>query len=307
MIAASLTLSACRHKNHFEVDLPRDEQSQKYPGSPIGYLGNDLSWEDIADVKSSITHLKYFVTGAGVKEEREFASPQEASEWMLPLPAGEYDVLVAANMNKANGFSLSETAPTRAVALSLPTVYSYLDNPSFNPKQAWSGIAHVSVAADAMTTVHLDLDRLLALFTLKVKNLPEGNTIDVSIRNAADYVTLTALRAGGRYGLPSDKISADISLGHLTFANAQSEINEFKVFPTATGIEKTMLIFHIVTSEGIHLDYEGEAPAMENGKKYVLELDYNTLTPYMYITSTSINDWTDAWSFNGEVLNPQAN
>ena len=38
---------------------------------------------------------------------------------------------------------------------------------SSNPKQAWNGIAHVKVENNKMATVHLDLDRLLALFTLK--------------------------------------------------------------------------------------------------------------------------------------------
>ena len=91
MAAAALTLSACQYKSHFQVDMPQDEDPGKYPSAEgIGYLGNDLEWEDIADVKSDITHLKYTVTGAnGVKEVKEFNTPWEASEWIIPLPAGE--------------------------------------------------------------------------------------------------------------------------------------------------------------------------------------------------------------------------
>lgn len=304
--AATLSLLACSHETHFEIDMPQDEQTQKYPSSTgYGFLGNDLAWEDIADIKSDISHLKYTVTGAnGVLETHEFNTPSEASEWIIPLPAGEYDVLVAANMNAANGFELGETVPTK-VSHTLPATYTKLTNASSNPRQAWNGITHVTVEQNKMATAHLDLDRLLALFTLKLTHVPEGTVIDVSMRNAAYYVTLTKERSSGHWGDPCAEISDDITLGRLTAANALTGINEFKVFPTAKGLEETILFFHIKTNKGLDLDYEGRAPKMENGKKYILELDYNKLTPFMYITTGGpINDWTDKWSYDGEVLNP---
>ena len=307
MAAAAFTLGACTHKTHFEVDMPQDEQTDKYPAPDgRGFLGNDLEWEDIADVKSDITHLKYTVTGAnGVKEEHEFKTPKEASEWMIPLPVGEYDVLVAANMDKDNGFELGETLPAK-VSHTLPATYSKLTDASSNPRQAWNGIARVRVENNKMATVHLNLDRLLALFTLRITNVPVGTVIDVTMRNAAHYATLTRERTKGHWGLPSEEISDDITLGRLTEANALTGINEFKVFPTATGLDKTQLFLEIKTNKGLDLeDVTVVAPIMENGKKYVLELDYAKLTPLMYITSTSINEWVDKWSYDGEVLNPE--
>lgn len=308
MAAATLTLGACTHKTHFEVDMPQDEQTDKYPTPDgLGYLGNDLSWEDIADIMSEITYVKFTVTGAnGVLETHEFASPAEASEWMIPLPVGEYDVLVAANMNAANGFELSETVPTKA-SHTLPATYARLKNVSSNPAQAWNGIAHVKVEENQMATVHLDLDRLLALFTLKINNVPENSTIDVTVQNAAHYVTLTQERVVGHWGLPSEEAGDVIVFAQLNAANAASAINEFKVFPTASGLDKTVILFHIKTSAGLEVDYVGEAPRMENGKKYTLELDYDKLSPYMYITSTAISDWEDGWAYSGEILNPSNN
>ena len=309
MAAAALILGACHHATHYTDDLPEGEDTGKYPAPDgMGFLGNDLAWEEIADVKSEITHLKYTVTGANeVLEEKEFSSPAEASEWMIPLPVGEYDVLVAANMDKANGFELGETVPTKST-LTLPDTYAKLTNASSNPVQAWNGIAHVVVLENKMATVHLELDRLMALFTLKIANVPAGTVIDVSMRNAASYVTLTRERSeAGHWGVPSEEISEDITLGRLDENNAATAINEFKVFPTATGLDKTILMFHIKTNKGLDLDYVGEAPIMENGKRYILEMDYEKLTPFMYITSVAINDWTDGWSFAGEVLNPENN
>ncbi len=305
MAAAALTLGACQHKTHFPEDMPQDEQTDKYPAPDgQGFLGNDLAWDDIADVKSDITHLKYTVTGSnGVKEVHEFNTPAEASEWMIPLPVGEYDVLVAANMDKANGFELGETVPTKA-GHTLPATYTRLTDASSNPKQAWNGIAHVKVENNKLATVHLDLDRLLALFTLKLTNVPEGTTIEVSMRNAASYVTLTTERTAGHWGEPSTATSDDITLGQLNAANALSAIDEFKVFPTAAGEQKTIIFFHIQTREGLQLDYKAVAPKMENGKKYVLDMDFRKLSPYMLITAMSINDWTDGWAISGEILNP---
>lgn len=303
--AAALTLGSCTHKTHFDVDMPQDEQTDKYPAPDgKGFLGNDLTWEDLADVKSDITNLKFTVTGSnGVKEVHEFNSPGEASEWMIPLPVGEYDVLVAANMDAANGFELGETLPTKA-GLTLPATYATLTDASSNPKQAWNGIGHIKVEKDKMATVHLDLDRLLALFTLTIENVPEGTTIDVSMRGAASYVTLTCERTAGHWGLPGENVSDDITFDRLNAANALSAIDEFKVFPTATGEENTVLLFHIKTREGLELDYKGIAPVMENGKKYVLDIDFGKMSPYMLITAMSINDWTDGWAISGEILNP---
>ena len=309
MAAAALILGACHHATHYTDDLPEGEDTGKYPAPDgMGFLGNDLAWEEIADVKSEITHLKYTVTGANeVLEEKEFSSPAEASKWMIPLPVGEYDVLVAANMDKANGFELGETVPTKST-LTLPDTYAKLTNASSNPVQAWNGIAHVVVLENKMATVHLELDRLMALFTLKIANVPAGTVIDVSMRNAASYVTLTRERSeAGHWGVPSEEISEDITLGRLDENNAATAINEFKVFPTATGLDKTILFFHIKTNHDLELDYVGEAPIMENGKRYILEMDYEKLSPFMYITSVAINDWTDGWSFAGEVLNPENN
>ena len=191
--------------------------------------------------------------------------------------------------------------------LTLPDTYAKLTNASSNPVQAWNGIAHVEVLENKMATVHLELDRLMALFTLKLINVPEGTVIDVSMRNAAHYVTLTQEREAGHWGVPSKEISDDIILGQLNASNAESAINEFKVFPTATGLDRTILFFHIKTNHDLELDYMGEAPIMENGRKYELVMDYEKLTPYMLITAaTTINDWTDGWEVSGEILNPEA-
>ena len=307
MAFAVLTLGSCSHAIHFDQDMPQDENTSKYPAPDgLGYLGNDLAWEDIADIKSEIANVKYVISGAnGVLEHREFGSPEEASELMIPLPVGEYDVLVAANMDASNGFEISGTAPTK-VSHTLPATYASLTDESSNPVQAWNGIAHVIVEKDKMTTVHLEINRLLALFTLRINNVPEGTVIDVSMRNSASYVVLTEEVTSGYWGMPGADISDDITLGQLNASNAVEAIDEFKVFPTAEGVENTILMFHIKTNKGLDLDYVGEAPRMENGRKYVLDMDYNTLTPFMYITGTSINDWTDGWSVDGEILNPHA-
>ena len=291
MAAAALTLGACTHKTHFEVDMPQDEQTDKYPApNGRGFLGNDLTWEDVADFKSDITHLKFTVSGSnGVKEVHEFNSPEEASEWMIPLPVGEYRI-----SEKASNYTTTYTG----IIINEGLIAS---NPA---RQAWNGIARVTVEDNRMATVHLDLDRLLALFTLTIKNVPEGTSIDVTMRGAASYVTLTDELTAGHWGLPCEEISEDIVFEQLNAANAASAIDEFKVFPTAKGQNQTLLFFHIRTREGLQLDYKAEAPRMENGKKYVLDMDFGKLSPYMLITAMSINDWTDGWAISGEILNP---
>ena len=44
---------------------------------------------------------------------------------------------------------------------------------------------------------------------------------------------------------------------------------------------------------------------MKSGGKYQINLEYEEMKPYMYLTSTKIDDWTEGWIYRGEILNPE--
>nr|WP_302349199.1 hypothetical protein [uncultured Prevotella sp.] len=44
---------------------------------------------------------------------------------------------------------------------------------------------------------------------------------------------------------------------------------------------------------------------MKSGGKYKINLEFEEMKPYMYLTSTKIDDWTEEWIYRGEILNPE--
>jgi hypothetical protein len=73
---------------------------------------------------------------------------------------------------------------------------------------------------------------------------------------------------------------------------------------TVSGQERCYLSLAVTTPEGTRLTYLADAPRMECGKAYVVELDYTKLRPYMLLEAFAINDWTEGWTITGEIINP---
>ena len=77
------------------------------------------------------------------------------------------------------------------------------------------------------------------------------------------------------------------------------------LLPTVAGKDRCKLKLDIVSGAGVALSTICDVPRLDPGKGYTLNLDYDKLQPYMYITSSSISPWEDGWTVSGEVLNPQ--
>ena len=98
-----------------------------------------------------------------------------------------------------------------------------------------------------------------------------------------------------------------VSLGALAADPADAATlrhDDHTLMPTAGGQERCYLSLNVTTPDGTSLTYLADAPRMECGKAYVVELDYTKLRPYMLLSAFTINDWTEGWTISGEILNP---
>lgn len=274
-IAAVLLLTGCFHQFHEKMD-------------GTGSVAVALRWEQAGDAGTPIHSLTFSVGGF----TKAYASAEEAASDLLQLPAGEYDILVTANMTEADGYLLSGMPATRA---GLPEVRVSLRDPASNTSQAWFGVARASVREGEVTVVETKLQRLLSTLTVNIANLPEGTVITRTLSNVAGEVILTAQDGGGRYGVPGSGTVPDITL-------PGGAVN---LLPTASGAQRCILTLGITSAAGIPLTVVCDAPRTEPGKGYTLDLDYNTLQPYMYISPSSISSWADGWTVSGEILNPK--
>lgn len=308
--AAMMLLTACYHDQH-------EEMPSEYDGKAVGYLTAQLVWDDPADANSAIDDIRFTVSGTnGTTVTHNFTDTESAAEWLQQLPVGEYDLLVTVDMDEAHGYLLQNVGTdtrsmTRAdeatVTTALPDTRVSLAEPSSSPRQSWYAVTHATVWEDEITVAEFRLQRLLSELSVIVSNVPAGAAITASVERVASDVLLTHRDGQGRYGVADREDFLTVSLGALAADPADAATlrhDDHTLMPTAGGQERCYLTLSVTTPEGTRLTYLADAPRMECGRAYVVELDYTKLRPYMLLEAFTINDWTDGWAISGEIINP---
>ena len=301
-----LLLCSCYHDKH-------EYQPNEFDGRPVGYVSAQLLWEDEADAPAvtSIDALSFWIQGTGgVSRTRSFTSIDESADWLQQLPAGEYDILVTADMDEPSGYATT-AVPDASPSGSLltPTSVSLTDAAS-SPRQSWYAVSRVTVLDDQITVAGFTLQRLLPTLTVSVTGVPEGTKVAVAVEKVAESVLLTGTDAGGRYGVPmSEQTVADF--GTLTPAAEDASVSdgiavgmEKRLMPTAAGESRSLLRITTTAPDGNVLVSTADCPRMEPGMYYTMDFEYADLAPYMRFEAMTISDWTEGWSFSGEILNP---
>ena len=307
-VTAMLLLTACYHDQH-------EEMPSEYGDQPVGYLTAQLVWDDPADANSAIDDIRFTVSGTnGTTVTHNFTDTESAADWLQQLPVGEYDLLVTVDMDEAYGYVLENAATrgtTRAdeatVTTALPDTRVSLAEPSSSPRQSWYAVTHATVREDEITVAEFHLQRLLSELSVIVRNVPTGAAITASVERVASDVLLTHRDGQGRYGVADREDYMTVSLGALAADPADAATlrhDDHTLMPTASGQSRCYLTLSVTTPDGTRLTYLADAPRMECGRTYVVELDYTKLRPYMQLEAFTINDWTEGWAISGEIINP---
>lgn len=337
-VVGSGLLCSCYHDQH---ELQPNQYDGKPVGylTPL-LLWEDQSDANSAidDIRFTVSG-----TG-GTTVANRFNNTEAAADWLQQLPVGDYDVLVTVDMDEVHGYVLENAATrgtTRAGTLSttrasdatvttragdatvttaLPDTRVSLAEPSSSPRQSWYAVTHATVREDEITVAEFHLQRLLSELSVIVSNVPTGAAITASVERVARDVLLTHRDGLGRYGVPDRDDFLTVTLGALTAAAtvpdgspsgpAATVPDGFAVgvtrtlMPTAGGQPRCYLTLTVTTPEGTPLTYLADAPRMECGRAYVVELDYTKLRPYMLLSAFTINEWTEGWTISGEIINP---
>ena len=306
-VTAMLLLTACYHDQH-------EEMPSEYGDQPVGYLTAQLVWDDPADANSAIDDIRFTVSGTnGTTVTHNFTDTESAADWLQQLPVGEYDLLVTVDMDEAHGYIL-ENAGTRGTTradeefhTALPDTRVSLAEPSSSPRQSWYAVTHATVREDEIAVAEFHLQRLLSEISVIVSNVPAGAAITASVERVASDVLLTHRDGQGRYGVADREDYMTVSLGALAADPADAATlrhDDHTLMPTASGQSRCYLTLSVTTPDGTRLTYLADAPRMECGRTYVVELDYTKLRPYMQLEAFTINDWTEGWAISGEIINP---
>lgn len=282
---AALLMTGCFHDVH-------EFRPSEFGDVPVGYYTATLGTDQI-DPTTTIDDITLAAVGNGMAISKHFTNMQDMADELLQLPQGEYDILAAVNMTQANGYKIEGLPDTKAAAGSDITVS--LTDPASSPAQVWAGCTHADIREDKIAPIDLELQPILATLTVNINNMPAGTTVTMSISDVADKVILNAKDASGRYGKPDTKSSALVT----------TQSSTIRLMPTISGQERCVLTLELVSAQGTTFLTQCDAPRLDTGKSYTLDLEYSTLRPYMSLSSTSINPWSDGWTVQGEIFNPQ--
>ncbi len=266
-------------------------------------LAVSLSWLDDDDLGTPVGDIKLWIyrSADGVLVgEHEYNDPRQLARSIYPLPEGNYTVVAATNL--VEPFAVDKSAANSLIAYE--NLLFRIGEPSSSPKHAHYGVAAVTVAGSGITSTQVQLKRILSELTIRIEGIPENAILSGYVNNSSTGIFPVLKDLEGNYGnataapLPTEIQSTKSS-------DAVLLTTTIHLMPTVAGADWSRLTLHLVMADGKGYDYTLEAPLMKPAGKYIIEMKYQDMKPFMRLSAISINGWTEGWVINGEVLNPE--
>ena len=210
-------------------------------------------------------------------------------------------ILITTNL--VDPFTISEQ--TRAVD-NINSLAIGLSDPSASPEHAYYGVTDIVIDKENVHYItRCDMRRILAELTIVIEGVPENTVISGKVLNVATGLLPLQKNEDGTFGTASyTKEECDIPL-KIAVPGETLKTETLRLMPTANGFHTTKLFIQLISPDDTVRNYDIEAPVMKSGGKYQINLEYEEMKPYMYLTSTKIDDWTEGWVYRGEILNPE--
>lgn len=274
-----------------------------HDGEGDGGLSVSLAWADEADEGTEVKDVKTWIVNAtdGTQvAQSQYGSAQEMAKERYDLPKGNYRILITTNL--VDPFIISEQ--TRAVD-NINSLAIGLSDPSASPEHAYYGVTDIVIdKEDVHYITRSDMRRILAELTIVIEGVPENTVISGKVLNVATGLLPLQKNEDGTFGTASyTKEECDIPL-KIAVPGETLKTETLRLMPTANGFHTTKLFIQLISPDDTVRNYDIEAPVMKSGGKYQINLEYEEMKPYMYLTSTKIDDWTEGWVYRGEILNP---
>ena len=274
-----------------------------HDGEGDGGLSVSLAWADEADEGTEVKDVKTWIVNAtdGTQvAQSQYGSAQEMAKERYDLPKGNYRILITTNL--VDPFTISEQ--TRAVD-NINSLAIGLSDPSASPEHAYYGVTDIVIdKEDVHYITRSDMRRILAELTIVIEGVPENTVISGKVLNVATGLLPLQKNEDGTFGTASyTKEECDIPL-KIAVPGETLKTETLRLMPTANGFHTTKLFIQLISPDDTVRNYDIEAPVIKSGGKYQINLEYEEMKPYMYLTSTKIDDWTEGWVYRGEILNP---
>ena len=290
LLCVPCLLASCDHDVHSDEDE--------------GGLSVSLTWADEADQGTEVKDVKLWIFNAddgSLVEEKHYGSTKEVASQRFALPVGHYQILAATNLIEP--FFIGEA--TRAT-LNINQLMFGLSNPSASPDHAYYGVTDIVIDKSNVNYITKnEMRHILAELTIFIEGVPDNFAMIGKVLNVATGLLPLQKNEDGTFGTASyTKEECDIPL-RIAVPGETLKTETLRLMPTAHGFHTTKLFIQLISPGGVVSNYDIEAPIMKSGGKYKINLEFEEMKPYMYLTSTKIDDWTEKWIYRGEILNPE--
>lgn len=274
-----------------------------HDGEGDGGLSVSLAWADEADEGTEVKDVKTWIVNAtdGTQvAQSQHGSAQEMAKERYDLPEGNYRILTTTNL--VDPFTISKQ--TRAVD-NINSLAIGLSDPSASPEHAYYGVTDIGIDKSNVNYITKnEMRHILAELTIFIKGVPDNFAMIGKVLNVATGLLPLQKNEDGTFGTASyTKEECDIPL-KIAVPGETLKTETLRLMPTANGFHTTKLFIQLISPDDTVRNYDIEAPVMKSGGKYQINLEYEEMKPYMYLTSTKIDDWTEGWVYRGEILNP---
>ena len=266
-----------------------------------GSVGVGLSYSDPQDGEEAITDVRLWIFDESGSPAGRFScgSASELALQRFHLAAGRYTFVTAANLT--DPFLYEESG----VPTDLEGLVFRLSSPDAAPsRHALYGVAEATVVEDTCGPVIIPLRRVLSELTLRMAGVPAGVSVAASVRYVASGVIPAARDDDGSFGRPTAEALRDVALPAGSVEDGTLATPALRLMPTPGGSASTLLRLTVTLPGGNVLESDIVAPPMRPSGKYILLVDYASLQPGMIVNPYRINDWTEGWVVNGEILDP---
>lgn len=264
-------------------------------------LSVSLSWLDAEDEGTEVKDVRLWIYGAeGTVTTSLQGSAQEIASKRFLLPKGEYKILATTNLLPP--FILE---PSTGVTEPGADLKIKLQNTTDVKQNAFFGINSVSNPnPDAYTVVKVSQKGVLAQLSFLIEGMPAGTRLIGTVKNAASCVYPMLQEADGEYGKASEESEGmDFTVPGTLDESGRSQ--PVLLMPTVSSQSHSRIFLRLLLADGTEKITDIKAPLMKVGGKYQIQLKYEDISPYMYLCSVKIDDWTEGWIYNGEILNPE--
>lgn len=228
----------------------------------------------------------------------EYPGAAELALQRFHLDEGSYTFVTAVNL--VDPFICVESGGLT----DLQNLVFRLESPDASPEHALYGVTEETVEGGTSRIVVSQIRRVLSELTVRMSGVPAGVNVKSVVRYVARGVIPALRDDDGSFGLATREENRNLVLPEGRTEGGVLVTPTMRLMPTPGGSVSTLLRLTVTLPGGNVLESDIVAPPMRPSGKYILLIDYPSLQPGMIVNPYRINDWTEGWVVNGEVLDP---